>query len=127
MEAFVRFELLKDDIFFAKINPDFNILPLILKHFKTRLADQKWIIYDLKRNIGSYYNLKKISYITIYFKNKASITKNIIKNNEKNYQILWKSYFESTTISSRKNTKLHLQHVPKRYWKFLTEKTVTIQ
>ncbi|RZK75384.1 MAG: DUF4130 domain-containing protein, partial [Pedobacter sp.] len=23
---------------------------------------------------------------------------------------------------SRKNTKLHVRHVPKRYWKYLTEK-----
>ncbi len=25
-------------------------------------------------------------------------------------------------ISSRQNLKLHLQHLPKRYWKYLTEK-----
>ena len=32
-------------------------------------------------------------------------------------------YFKSTNIKSRKNMKLHLQHVPKRYWKYLTEKS----
>ncbi|TXD94923.1 DUF4130 domain-containing protein [Gillisia hiemivivida] len=26
-------------------------------------------------------------------------------------------------MKSRKNMKLHLQHVPKRYWKYLTEKS----
>src|SRR5690554_4459137 len=50
MEAFVRFRLSKDNIYFATIEPDFDVLPLITKHFKSRYADQKWIIYDLARN-----------------------------------------------------------------------------
>jgi DNA polymerase sigma len=33
MEAFIRFEQLKD-IYFAKIDPDFDVLTLIIKHFK---------------------------------------------------------------------------------------------
>ena len=49
MEAFVRFMLTEDDTYFAHITPDFNVLPLILPHFQARYADQKWIIYDLKR------------------------------------------------------------------------------
>ncbi|MDN3710262.1 DUF4130 domain-containing protein [Myroides ceti] len=35
---------------------------------------------------------------------------------------LWKDYFKSTNITERKNMKLHIQHVPKRYWKYLNEK-----
>jgi probable DNA metabolism protein len=41
---------------------------------------------------------------------------------ESAYQYLWKNYFTSVNIVSRKNTKLHLRHIPKRYWKYLTEK-----
>ena len=52
MLAFVRFELLQDEVYFAKIEPDFNVLPLIRKHFKERYADQKWMIFDLKRHYG---------------------------------------------------------------------------
>ena len=46
MEAFVRFELLKDAIYFATIQPDFDVLPLLVKHFKERYQDQKWLIYE---------------------------------------------------------------------------------
>src|SRR5690606_39662819 len=35
---------------------------------------------------------------------------------EEKFQQLWKQYFKSTNIVERKNDKLHLQHVPKRYW-----------
>jgi len=126
MEAFVRFQLTKDDIFYATIEPDFNVLPVILKHFESRYADQKWIIYDLKRNFGLFYNLQDCSYININFKSTEHLNSSnpsIYSASEIDFQKLWQEYFESTNIKSRKNMKLHLQHVPKRYWKYLTEKS----
>ncbi|RYE25413.1 MAG: DUF4130 domain-containing protein, partial [Sphingobacteriales bacterium] len=40
------------------------------------------------------------------------------------YQLLWKSYFNNSNIKERKNMKLHIQHIPRRYWKYLTEKQI---
>ena len=40
MEAFVRFQLTKDGLYYAVIEPDFNVLPLLTDHFKNRYADQ---------------------------------------------------------------------------------------
>ncbi len=57
------FELLQDEMYFAKIEPDFNVLPLIQKHFKDRYADQKWMIFDLKRNFGIIYDLKNAEFL----------------------------------------------------------------
>ncbi len=125
MEAFIRFKLTQDDIFYAAIEPDFNVIPLILGHFKRRYADQKWIIYDLKRKYGIYYDLQKVEEITFAFTPDANIcdTNTIyFKEDEALYQALWKDYFKHVNIVSRKNTKLHLQYVPKRYWKYLVEK-----
>ncbi len=127
MEAFVRFRLTKDDIFFATIEPDFNVLPLILPHFKTRYADQKWIIYDLRRKFGIYYDLNKVDYVTFDFSEEINTTNpdvSIYAPSEVEFQKLWQQYFKSTNIISRLNLKLHLQHVPKRYWKYLTEKSL---
>ena len=67
MEAFVRFQKLKDDSFYAAIQPDFNVLPMLIKHFKNRYADQKWIIYDLKRGYGLYYDLHDTEFISLEF------------------------------------------------------------
>jgi len=38
------------------------------------------------------------------------------------YQTMWRAYFQAVTIPERRNLKLHLRHVPKRYWPYLTEK-----
>lgn len=121
MEAFVRFQQTKDYIYFSNIEPDFNVLPLINSHFTKRYADQKWIIYDLKRKYGLFYNLQKTEIITLDFNLKTS-KKDWFTLDENEYQTLWKDYFESTNIEERINTKLHVKHVPKRYWKYLSEK-----
>jgi len=126
MEAFVRFELTKDDIFYATIEPDFNVVPLIIRHFESRYADQKWLIYDTKRDYGIYYDLKTTEFVDFQPEtNLKTKDKSILNEKEELYQVLWQDYFTSTNIKARKNTKLHLRHVPKRYWKYLTEKKVS--
>jgi len=125
MEAFVRFKLTTDNIFYAVVEPDFNVLPLIKTHFENRYADQHWLIYDMKRNYGLYYDEQTTEIVTMEV-NENTLLKNpetkILDDSEDIYQNLWKAYFKSTNIKSRKNMKLHLRHVPKRYWKYLTEK-----
>jgi probable DNA metabolism protein len=124
MEAFIRFKKLKDGCFYASIEPDFNVLPLLIRHFKSRYADQKWIIYDIKRKYGLYYDLHDTQFITLDFseENDGGDVISAYYEDEGIYQHLWKNYYSSANIVSRKNTKLHLRHIPKRYWKHLTEK-----
>lgn len=126
MEAFVRFKLTCDKIYFAEIEPDFNVLPIIAKHFKDRYQDQKWLIFDNKRHYGIFYDLKTVEVIEMQFNIIHSKQEGLelLKNDEYLYQKLWQTYFTRTNIKARKNTRLHVQHVPKRYWKYLTEKLI---
>ncbi|MDM1137526.1 DUF4130 domain-containing protein [Empedobacter sp. R132-2] len=39
---------------------------------------------------------------------------------------MWKSYFNWTTIETRKNSMLLIQMMPKRFWKHLTEYKISI-
>jgi probable DNA metabolism protein len=119
MEAFVRFQLTKDGLYYAVVEPDFNVLPLIAKHFKERYADQRWLIFDSYRRYGIYYNLHEVEEVQVNFN--ANATADIIAEDEPLYQQLWQTYFKSVNIAARKNTKLHIQHMPKRYWKYLVE------
>ncbi|GAA4274051.1 TIGR03915 family putative DNA repair protein [Aquimarina gracilis] len=127
MEAFVRFQLIKDGLYVATVSPDFNVLPLITHHFKDRYADQKWLIFDTARKYGIYYDLHSVEIVT--FENLKGIDINTIKNHYANQEVdsqkLWSTYYENVNIKSRKNTKLHHQHLPKRYWKYLIEKNTT--
>lgn len=125
MEAFVRFQLTSDKLYYAVVQPDFNVLPLIIRHFKTRYADQRWLIYDSRRKYGIYYDLNEVNTVSIDFNEHTAGGKDvsvIYDESEPMYQQLWQQYFSSVNIAARKNTKLHLRHMPKRYWKYLTEK-----
>ena len=121
MEAFVRFKRTKEDLYVSIISPDFNVLPLIAKHFKNRYADQQFIIYDTKRGYGLFYDLHSIAFIELDFNSKEDL-ENAMHEEETNYDLLWQNYFSSTNIKSRVNMRLLKQHVPKRYWKYLNEK-----
>lgn len=128
MEAFVRFRQTKENIYYATVEPDFNVLPLIAPHFKNRYADQHWLIYDIRRKYGIYYNADtyQVSEVTIDWKEGIKPGKEagvVFTPEESKYQELWQDYFKSTGIAERKNMRLHIQHVPRRYWKHLTEKT----
>lgn len=126
MEAFVRFQQLKDGLYYAAIRPDYNVLPLILPHFKSRYADQHWLIYDLQRGYGIKYDAGKetVEEVNISVSTDDELIPNtaILAEGELYYQDMWKDYFHKTGIPERRNMKLHLQHVPRRYWKYLTEK-----
>lgn len=125
MEAFVRFQLTKDGLYYAIIQPDHNVLPLIVKHFQARYADQRWLIYDALRKYGIYYDLKMVTEVQLNFGidlQSADALEGIYDEKESLYQTLWQQYFQNVNIAARKNTKLHIQHMPKRYWRYLVEK-----
>ncbi|NUY81414.1 TIGR03915 family putative DNA repair protein [Flavobacterium sp. MAH-1] len=127
MKAFIRFQETADGIFYAPIEPDYNVLPLISVFFKNRYADQQWIIYDVKRKYGLFYDLEKVEEITFDIVSEIqqsgiSLPSGTLHQKEELYGLLWNDYFKNTNIPARKNMKLHIQHVPKRYWKYLTEK-----
>lgn len=125
MHAFVRFQELADGLFFAPIEPDFDVLPFTYQHFHARYASMDWCIYDIKRNYGMLYKGKDVSRVVLETEQvlqSIQLPAELLSTKEQDYQKLWKDYFKSTNIVERKNMKLHLRHVPTRYWKYLTEK-----
>lgn len=126
MKAFIRFSKSNDGLYYALIEPDFNVLPLILSFFKNRYADQPWLIYDVKRNYGFHYDTHAITEVLIEKEEQTNLqTTNLtiaLDERDELFKRLWKQYFKSTNIEARKNMKLHIQYVPKRYWKYLVEK-----
>lgn len=125
MEAFVRFQLTKDGLYYAVVEPDYNVLPLIIEHFEKRYADQRWLIYDARRKYGIYYDLHTVAQVELSFNFNLTYSKSIAAicdEQEDLFQHLWRRYFNSVNIKARKNMRLHIQHMPKRYWKHLVEK-----
>ena len=123
---FARFQKAADGTFFAAFEPLYNVLALAIPHFTDRFADQRWVIYDLKRQYGYYYDLHSVAEIT--FDSEAAhlvsgmLDESLMAEDEKLFQKLWKTYFKSIAIKERTNPRLHKQNMPVRFWKYLTEK-----
>jgi len=126
MRMFVRFQKTADGIFFAPIEPKHNVLPMVVDFFTDRFGDQKWVIYDVIRKYGLYYDLHKTEEIVFdqldFDLQTGKLNDTQAAADEQLFQSLWKSYFSSITIKERLNPKLHRQLLPKRFWKFLPEK-----
>ena len=113
----LRFKELKNGIFYGVMEPDYNIVGLIAPHFSSRMMNENWIIHDIKRGIGVFYN--KEEWVIRNIKSTDSL---IVKDQEEEYQELWKEYFRSIAIENKINPKLQKRNMPMRYWKYLTEK-----
>ena len=128
INGFVRFQKTVEGSYYASFDPMYDVLPLCIPHFRDRYADQSWIIYDLKRNYGFLYNLKSVSRVVfdelkVNHQN-GQLHSSLLAYDEKHFQQLWKQYYQSICIQERKNDKVHRQHLPRRFWKYLPEKGV---
>lgn len=124
---FIRFQKANDGTFFAPFEPLYNVLPLTIPHFKDRFADQPWLIYDIKRKYGFYYNLKTVEEVTFEANTQEHLISGMLDESKMDkeehlFQNLWKTYFKAICIKERLNPHKHKQDMPIRYWKLLTEK-----
>ena len=115
-KGFVRFSTLADGTYYATIEPDYYILPLLAPHFVKRFADQSWIIHDLKRNKAAIFNQKEICLSDI------SIFQDLVfSNGDDEHKRLWQQYYEAIGIKERANSQLRQQLMPLKYQNHLTE------
>ncbi|MDO4165450.1 MAG: TIGR03915 family putative DNA repair protein [Bacteroides sp.] len=125
---FVRFQKAADGTFFAAVEPQKNALPLVTAHFKDRFADQRWLIYDIRRAYGYYYDLHEVREVTFDEDSRTGhlvtgmLDESLMDKDEKLFQQLWKTYFKAICIKERMNPRKHKADMPVRYWKYLTEK-----
>ena len=112
----------------AAVKPEKNALPLVTEHFKDRFADQRWLIYDIRRAYGYYYDLKEVRQVTFGEDSREGhlvtgmLDESLMDKDERLFQSLWKTYFKAICIKERLNPRKHKQDMPVRYWKYLTEK-----
>jgi len=130
MKQFVRFQKAKDGTYLAVISPDHNVLPLVIDHFQDRFNDQPWLIYDARRHYGYYYDGTHDT-IRITFEDESSVPfdltngkleADVLSADDQLFQQLWRTYFKAICIRERLNPRKQLSDMPRRYWKYMTEK-----
>ena len=122
MKQFIRFQKAKDGTYLGVVSPDHNVLPLIIDHFQDRFNDQPWLY-------GFNYDGKTV--IRITFEDEAAVPFNlangkldesVMSSDDQLLQDLWRTYFKAICIRERMNPRKQLNDMPRRYWKYMTEK-----
>ena len=119
MLGMVRFSRMPDGTYFAEIEPKYDILELMIGHFRGRFANERWAIYDSKRGFGFYHDGKGREPIPICIPNMREVAA-ATKADE--FVRLWQDYYQSIAIKERENPKLLRRCLPVRYWKHLPER-----
>ena len=116
IKGFLRFMESENGALYAPYSPDNNITDLLMPHFVARFNSQKFVIHDVKRKIAGLYNGADWIMCPL---DQPEI---VISDTEKSFEGLWKKYYSSVNIESRKHEKQMKGYMPVRYWKFLPEK-----
>ncbi len=129
MKQFIRFQKAKDGTYLAVVAPDHNVLPLITDHFSDRFNDQPWLIYDARRHYGFHYDGQQVIRITFedegavpFDLTNGKLQTDVLSSDDQLLQDLWRTYFKAICIKERMNPRKQLKDMPRRYWKYMTEK-----
>ncbi|WP_420322671.1 TIGR03915 family putative DNA repair protein [Flagellimonas sp.] len=116
-ENLVDFQPTKDGVQFASITPEYNVLPLISKHFRNIYGGKSWLIYDMKRKYGIYFNQDHVEMISLNLRDLRfgeMGTSDSFLHRTGNYQSLRNDSLKNTQIKSLINCKLHSSNTSNR-------------
>lgn len=114
--GFLRFKELSNEVMFATINPNNNVLTILMDHFENRFPLQNYMIYDEVRDIAALHAAKQSSILITHPQLDEPVLKNYSAS-ELQYEELWKEFFQTIAIKTRENPKLQQNNIAKHYWK----------
>ncbi len=116
LKGLLRFQELNNQLYYASIHPDNNILEPLGHHFIARFPSQNFVIHDKNRDICFLYNGNEYQIV-----DSTNLKIPNISEEEQKYQELWKLFYQTISIHERKNPRCQMQFMPKKYWKDLIE------
>ncbi|MDR2542093.1 MAG: TIGR03915 family putative DNA repair protein [Treponema sp.] len=124
MMGLLRFSPDSNGEFIARFAPDHFILPALAEFFAARFGETPWSIIDEKRGLC----LRRISAenpkITVLNEKICESQNLTVSANGDEWENLWKHYHQTINNEERNNPGLQRQLMPKRYWKYLPEKSM---
>jgi len=127
LSGLIRFRILADELQYGPFSSDHNVIGFCAAHFRRRLASRRWILHDLGRNIGLYWDTKELHPVSLDEEISAYVTQHgelpatELTADELYYQRLWRGFYQAINNPGRENKQLQRQLMPRRYWKYLVE------
>lgn len=118
LTGLLRFDTDPNGVYIARSSPDYFVLPALASHFYLRFGDTPWAIIDEKR--GLCLCRAKNGPVRLLPAQSAGLGNNN-PGDTNSMEELWRLYYHSVNIESRKNLRLRRQFMPERYQKYLPE------
>jgi probable DNA metabolism protein len=115
----LRFSELADGIWYAPLDTDCDVLPLLGDHFTSRFPQTPFVIHDTRRGTSILHEPGAGWTIAPGFRIEGSSLP--LSAREETIRNAWKRYFGAVSIKERENPALQASYMPKKYWKYLPE------
>ena len=116
MRQFIRFSHLENGVWFARCNPNANVVPLVMRSFAERFNTQPFIIYDENHHLAGVHDGNGWHLVADDVVNIPSRTAE-----DAHIEALWKRFYDSLAIETRYNPELRRHFMPVRLWRNLPE------
>lgn len=136
LRGFLRFRELESGVLYARMQPDHNVLELLMNHFGDRLPGEVFIIHDTGRGIVGVHQKNTDVYYVNYLEDwkKENCQKEnreteewenrkqaLYSDEEALYSEWFRGFCKSIAIEGRKNIKLQRQMLPLRFRSEMSE------
>ncbi len=115
LKGFLRFSI-TNNVLVGEIEPKNFVLPLLVQHFCERYLEERFLIHDKTHGMGLVYQPYQSAIVPI-----DELELPEADENEQTFRKLWQLFYDTIAIQGRYNPKCRMNHMPKRYWKYMTE------
>ena len=116
LRQFIRFSKLEGGIYYGEITPEHNVVAMLMPHFVSRFQIQPFIIHDKTHRLCGVSDTK-----TWVVATDEDLVLPAFSADDTAYRRMWKAFYETIAIKERTNPVCRRNHMPKKYWKHLTE------
>ncbi len=115
LKGFLRFSVC-NGVLVGEVEPKNFVLPLLTQHFCERYPEERFLIVDKTHGMGLLYQPYQARVVPI-----ADLELPAMDEEELSYRELWQLFYDTIAIRERYNPECRMSHMPKRYWKYMTE------
>jgi len=115
LKGFIRFSVTNNALV-AEIEPKNCVLPMLAAHFCSRYPEERFLIHDKTNGMALVYQPYRHAIVPV-----ESVELPEPDQSELDFRELWRLFYDTIAIEGRLNPKCRMSHMPKRYWKYMTE------
>ena len=118
--GFLRFRRAAENLWYAPVNPNADIVGFLGPHFADRFCGQSFLIHDVRRDTAFWHSGGACG-LAVLSDMPEALRERLRRDVEPEITGLWKEYFRRIAVPQRRNPRQQARLLPRRYRPLLTE------